>query len=112
MIVHKGRPLIKLRGVNDADAAQALQWEYLSAIGRPEVPEDEFLTSDLIGLEVVTSDGRRLGEVDQVLNYPAQDLLVVGEVMIPLIKQFVKDIDFDSKRITVELIPGMLGEDE
>lgn len=112
---HKGRPMLKLSGVNDATAAEGLQWEYLEAIitDRPELEEDEFFTEDLIGLKVVTVDGQELGEVDDVMALPAHDVLVIGEIMIPVVKEFVKDVDLDAERITVQLIPGMLpGEDE
>ena len=67
---------------------------------------------DMIGLKVVTLEGRELGSVDEVLAYPAQDILKIGEVMIPLVKQFVKSVDFEKATITVDLIPGMLPEDE
>lgn len=112
--VHKGRLLLKLSGVETMSEAQALQWEYLEAapIATPDLEEDEYLVTDLEGLRVVTTDGRELGEVDEVLPYPAQDILKVGELMIPAVKEFVKEIDLDEGVITVALIPGMLpGED-
>ena len=93
----KDRLLLKLSGVDSIDQAKALQWEYLSvpADEEPELDEDEYLVSDLEGMKVVTVDGQELGEVDEVAEYPAQDILVIGEIMIPLAKQFVKDIDLD-----------------
>jgi 16S rRNA processing protein RimM len=112
MSIHKGRPLLKLRGVDNITAAEKLQWEYLEALGRPELDEDEFLAEDLVGLKVMTEAGEELGVVDEVLPYPAQDILKVGEIMIPLVKEFVKNIDEPSGTITVHLIPGMRpGED-
>jgi 16S rRNA processing protein RimM len=112
MSIHKGRPLIKISGIEDLTAAEKLQWEYLEAVGRPELDEDEYLAEDLIGLKVVTDTGQELGEVEDVLPYPAQDVLQVGEILIPLIKQFVKKIDPDNGTITVHLIPGMLPGEE
>jgi 16S rRNA processing protein RimM len=112
--VHKNRPLLKLSGIDSIDAAQALQWEYLEAIldTEPELEEDEYLTEDLIGCRVVTTDGRDLGEVEEVLGMPAHDVLQIGEILIPVVKEFIKNIDLDEEVITVELIPGMLpGED-
>jgi 16S rRNA processing protein RimM len=111
---HKNRPLLRLSGVNDATAAEALQWEYLEAIlaDPPELEEDEFLTEDLIGLRVVTTDGQELGEVDDVLGTPAHDILQIGEILIPVVKEFVKDIDLEEEVITVQLIPGMLPGEE
>lgn len=109
MRVHKGRPMLKLSGVQDATAAEALQWRYLEASAQdvPELDEDEYLVDDLIGMKVVTVEGEELGEVDEVLPYPAQDVLQVGEIMIPLVKEFVKEVDLDAEVIRVQLIPGM-----
>jgi 16S rRNA processing protein RimM len=111
---HKNRPMLRLSGVNDATAAESLQWEYLEAIltDAPELEEDEFLTEDLFGLRVVTTDGKELGEVDDVLTTPAHDVLQIGEILIPVVKEFVKDIDLDNEVITVQLIPGMLPGEE
>lgn len=106
---HKKHLLLKLEGINDISKAETLQWEYLSAPPDDlELDEDEFLVSDLEGLRVVTTDGQELGEVDEVAAYPAQDILVIGELMVPLAKEFVKDIDLDKGVITVELLEGML----
>ena len=109
----KGRPVLKLSGIDDRSAADALQWEYLEAIidERPELEENEFFVEDLIGLHVVSDDGREIGEIDDVLPNPAHDILKIGDVMIPIVKEFVRDIDLDAGVVTVHLIPGLLGED-
>lgn len=106
---HKGRPILLLTGYTHIALAEPLKWEYLEAADdeKPELEEDEFLTSDLIGLEVVTTGGESLGKVDDVLKYPAHDTLQVGEMLIPVVKQFIKKIDVAGGRIEVELIPGM-----
>jgi 16S rRNA processing protein RimM len=104
------RMILKLSGINDIETAKALKWEYLSSAADEELEleEDEFLVEDLEGMEVVTTEGQKLGKVDEVAAYPAQDILVIGEIMIPFAEQFVKKIDFDTETITVELIEGML----
>lgn len=105
---HKGRPLLKLEGIDDISTAERLQWEYVEAEGPPPVAEDEFRIEDLIGLAVYDQEGRLIGEVDNVLALPAQDVLQIGSTLIPLIKEFVESIDFEAERIDVRLIPGML----
>src|SRR3569832_248423 len=51
--LHKGRPLLKLKGIDKLEAAQALQWEYLEAVDvPPDLEEDEYLVSDLEGMVV------------------------------------------------------------
>lgn len=107
--VQGNRLLLHLSGVDDIDQAKALQWEYLEAPEeeRPELEEDEYVTADLIGMEVVTDEGESLGKVNDVLMMPAHDVIVVAGIMIPAVKEFVKDVDVEAKRITVKLIEGM-----
>lgn len=107
--MHKGRPLLKLEGVDTATQAEALQWEYLEgrADEQFELEEDEYYTEELIGLKVVTVEGRELGAVDEVHRYPAHDVIEVNGIMIPAVKQFVKEIDLANEQMVVELIPGM-----
>jgi len=110
--IHKKRPLLKLSGIRNIAAAEALKWEYLEIpeSQKPELDEDEVLSQDLIGLVVVTVDGRELGVVDDIIPMPAHDVIQIGELLIPAVREFVKDIDFDTGIMTVELIPGMLEE--
>lgn len=111
--MHKGRPLVKLSGVDTIDAAEKLQWTYLESATRqkPILEEGEFMTEDLIGLRVVTESGELLGKVDDVQSFPAHDTLIVGAIMIPAVKAFVKDVDLASGQLVVCLIPGMRPED-
>ncbi|MBC8064765.1 MAG: 16S rRNA processing protein RimM [Chlorobia bacterium] len=106
--------LMKLSGVDSIEAAAALKWEFLSvpADSEMEMEEDQFLVEDLVGLTVVTVGGMVLGKVDRVEAYPAQDILIIGDLMIPFVEQFVKEVDEETQTIKVELIPGMLGEEE
>ncbi len=108
--MQKGRPLLKLEGIDNANDAQALQWQVLesTATERPDLEEDEFFTADLIGMHVKTIEGLELGLVTDVLELPAHDVIQVGEIMIPAIKEFIKDVDIDNEVLTVQLIPGML----
>jgi 16S rRNA processing protein RimM len=107
----RDRMLVKLSGVDHIDDAKQLQWEYLLAAPEDLVlDEDEFMVDDLVGLNVVTAKGKSLGRVDSVEAYPAQDILVIGELMIPFVHQFVKSVDVEKKVITVELVEGMLEE--
>ena len=111
--IHKGRPLILLSTVKDRNDAEKLQWKFLEAAPEapPELAEDEYVTDDLIGLEVQTEEGEVLGEIDEVMAMPAHDVVVVGDILIPLVKDFVKLIDLENEVMVVRLIPGMRGEE-
>lgn len=109
---HKGRPLIKLNGVETMSQAELFQWKVMQAEGEPELEEDEFMMEDLIGLRVLTLEGEELGTVEDIESYPAHDVILVNEIRIPLIKEFVDEIDLDKEIMVVRLIYGMRpGED-
>ncbi len=107
--IQNKRLILGLSGIEDIDQAKALQWETLEAPSdsRPELEADEYVTADLIGMKVATTEGEDLGAVEDVLLMPAHDVLVVSGIMIPAVKQFVKQVDLTGRTITVELIEGM-----
>lgn len=72
-----------------------------------ELEEDAYYFHELVGCSVF-NDENNLGEVVEVLDYPAQQILVVGKnkMMIPFVEAFVKEVDTKNKKITVQLIEG------
>ncbi|WP_319370332.1 ribosome maturation factor RimM [uncultured Ilyobacter sp.] len=80
------------------------------------IGEDEYLASDIIGMDVVELNGESIGKVTDVFETPAHEIYVVNEgaeeIMIPGIEKFIKEIDFENRKITVELIDGMKPEKE
>lgn len=103
------RLLIGFKEVNDRNTAERLQWATLEgpAASRPELEEDEFLSKDLLGMRVVTEEGEVIGEVESVLPYPAHDLIVVGNIQIPAVKEFIRSVDIKARRMVVRLLEGM-----
>lgn len=78
----------------------------------PESNADEQPTSDLIGYGAYTMDGDRIGIVNEVLELPASDVLQVThdgrDVLIPLVDEFVKEIDRVERRLKIFVIEGLL----
>lgn len=73
--------IVKLAGVDDRSAAEALQGTYVGAPreAMPEVDDDEFYWDDLVGLEVRNEKGESLGTVSTLISAAANDVLVVHE---------------------------------
>jgi len=115
---HSGRFVVHFQGVDDRTAAEALRGITLSLKVDPaELPDDpdEFYDHQLVGLEVVLSDGSKVGTISEVIHLPSQDLLSVKregdvEVLIPFVTEFVPDIDLETKRVTITPPPGLLNE--
>ena len=116
---HSGRLLLSVEGVRDRTGAEALRGVVLSAeVDDSEVPDDpeEFFDHQLRGLAAYTVDGTHLGEVDDVVHLPGQDLLSVRreggrEVLVPFVAEMVPDIDVEAGRITLDLPDGLLDLD-
>ena len=101
----------KLAGVDDRNAAEALQGQDI-AVARDdlgEAAEGEFYWVDLVGLAVVNLQGEALGQVEELLRAGGSDVLVVRgerERLIPFIADFVKSVDRAARRITVDWEAG------
>lgn len=107
--------IVKLVGVDSREEAVALrdQSVYAREEDLPPLDEGEFFLHELIGLAVFAEDGGAIGTVDDVLSTPAHDTIVVRrdegqDVLIPLVDEFVADIDLDEERIVIRPIEGLL----
>jgi 16S rRNA processing protein RimM len=101
-----------LPGIEDRDAAVPLVgteiWVRRSAL--PRSKKGEYYWADLEGLEVASVEGAMLGRVSHLVATGANDVLVVvdgkRERLIPfVIDDYVKEVDFDTGRITVDWDP-------
>ena len=110
-----GKVLLKLAGVEQREEAALLrdEWVLAAESGLPRLPEGEFYRFQMLGLRVVSTEGRELGTIEDVFSTPENDVYVVrgegGEVLIPAVEDVVTAIDLEAKVMTVEVIPGLLG---
>lgn len=77
-----------------------------------ELEEDEFYFHEIIGCTVVSLDGEEIGTITEIIQTGANDVWAVkGKEKthyIPYIEDVVKEVDVDSKKITIEVIEGLL----
>jgi 16S rRNA processing protein RimM len=114
--MHGGDVVAQLVGVVGRDASEALKGAAVS-IPRSEFPqlaEDEFYWSDLIGLAVVNLQGEALGTVSDMMDNGVQSILRItpvpvegedkqpGERLVPYVDQYVKQVDLPNKTITLD----------
>lgn len=108
---HKGRLLIRLPGVESAtDGQRYTNATFYAERARIELERGEYLDVDLVGCDLVDSSGKAIGTVSAVEHYPSSDMLIVSGRMVPMVAAFIKSIDVRSKKITVELPPGLLDD--
>lgn len=98
---------VSLEGIDDRDAAAALTGAAVRAsrADLSRLGEDEFFDADLLGLEVVTTEGRPLGTISEIVETGANDVYVVtgaaGEILVPAVAHAVAGIDLAARRVTV-----------
>ncbi len=110
----KGMAVLKLEGVDDRNASKELRGKdlFVRRVDLPEQPQDVYFVQDLIGMDVVDEEGRRIGELIEVNQNSSQDIYIIskedgGSFMLPAVKEFVRKVDIEQRRMTVRLIEGL-----
>ncbi|HJC30104.1 MAG TPA: ribosome maturation factor RimM [Candidatus Dietzia intestinipullorum] len=113
---HSGRLLVRLSGVDSRDAADALRGMLFlvdsASLPAPEDP-DEFHDHQLVGLRVLDTGGRPVGEVTEVVHTPAGELLAIrrtggAEALVPLVTEMVPEINIDAGTCVIDPPEGLL----
>jgi len=105
---HRDRILVTFEGIADRTAAERLAGVYLfvPSSWAPPLPEGEFWPHQLLGSEVVTEGGERLGVLKEILHTQANDVWVVAgeggqELLVPALRDLVASVDVPARRVTV-----------
>jgi 16S rRNA processing protein RimM len=109
------RPIVRLEGHEDRDAAEALRGTELlvSRDDAPQLGEDEWWAEDLEGCRVHDA-GQPVGTVRRLLALPSCEVLEVArepegdELLVPLVADAVREVDLERRAIDVDL--QFLGE--
>ncbi len=109
--VQKSCNLMKLSGVETMEDAQAMRGKTIQ-LYRDDIDDDVIFAAELIGVDVIC-DGKTIGKITEVLDYPGNSVYVVGDdkkkdaYMIPAVKAFILSTDIEKNEMHVKLIEGM-----
>jgi 16S rRNA processing protein RimM len=111
-----GAWILELSGLKERSAAEPLRGLLVEAkdgdVGRND--DESYFIHELVGLRVVTNEGRDLGVVVEVMQMGASDVYVVRgearEVLIPAIGEVVDEIDVAGGVIRITPLAGLLDE--
>ncbi|MEZ4333572.1 MAG: ribosome maturation factor RimM [Myxococcota bacterium] len=110
-----GEVRLRLEGVGDRDAAEALvrRVVMIDAHELPKLPEGEFYWHELVGCRVESESGRPLGCVREIWETGAHDVLVIVDEdglrrLVPTAEALMKQVDLEARRIVVAELPGLL----
>ncbi|MDO4431861.1 MAG: ribosome maturation factor RimM [Aerococcaceae bacterium] len=118
--LHKGTYVVSFTGYHNINQVELYKdhWLAIESTQQETLPEDEFYHHQIIGLNVVTTEGQLLGKIKEILTLGSNDVWVVQrhepkkkDALIPYIEQVVKHVDLQKGEVRIELMDGLIDED-
>jgi 16S rRNA processing protein RimM len=112
--------LVSFQGYEGREAVGELrnQLVMVRTDDRPPLEEGEYYHHQILGLRVIDERGQFLGNVVEILETGANDVLVIRpeqgeELLLPMLESTVLSVDLESGEMHVHLLPGLRpGEEE
>ena len=112
---HKQFVLLTVKEITDINVAELYKNGRILIPDAMAIPlgEDEYYNRDLYGLKVVTEEGEELGEITEIFPTGSNDVYVVKkdgkgkELLLPAIKDCIKNVDLENGVMTVKLLEGL-----
>ncbi len=104
----------RIQEIPSREAAEALRSTrlYADRARFPELEEDEYYQSDLIGMAVMDGHGEAIGKVKSIQNFGAGDLLEIHykgkTALIPFTRAVVPTVDLSARKIIIDPPEGLL----
>ena len=112
---NKNQVLLKLEVIDSIEEAVKYRNFYLKTEkeSQEDLGEDTYYIVDLIGLDVYSDKNEYLGKIEDVFPTGSNDVYVVKDnlgkqILIPAIADVVKEVDLKNKKMTINLIPGLI----
>ena len=76
------------------------------------LPDGAFYHFQLVDMDVYTDDEEYLGQIAEIIETPGNDVYIVRktserDLLLPAIKDVILDVDTESSRMIVHLLPGL-----
>ena len=111
--VQKTCNLVKLSGIDTMEAAQLMRGKTIE-LYREDIDDEVIFAAELIGVEVYC-EGKKIGKIRDVLDYPGNSVYIVKgehEYMIPAVKEFILSTDMEKNEMQVRIIEGMRSDED
>jgi len=102
------RPLLRFDGINSREEASRLTNREIAVTDDRlvDLPDGSYFLFDLIGCSVVDSEtGKKLGDIINIEQYPANDVYVISlddrTALLPAVKEYVREVDIAHKRVII-----------
>ncbi|OYT75188.1 MAG: 16S rRNA processing protein RimM [Armatimonadetes bacterium JP3_11] len=102
---HGDHLVLTLEGVETRDQAERLRgaWLMIPPEERMPLEEGQYYIDDLIGMEVFTETGERVGKLKNVRQGAAYDFYDIGAYTLPAVEEYILEVDVPNRRMVVRL---------
>ena len=113
--IHKNMLIFKFDGVDTPEDAELFRnkYIYIPKSSLKKLDDDSYYIEDIIGSQVIDENQNLLGVLEYVFNTGANDVFEVvsesgNKYYLPAIKQVIKKVDIQNKKIYIETMEGLL----
>lgn len=113
--IKKDTVILKLKNIENIEEAKMVVGSFLEVERKNAVklPKDTYYIFEIIGLEVYTENNIFLGKVENIISTGSNDVYIVKgknkkELFIPAIREVVKNISLEKRRITINMVDGLI----
>ena len=109
-----GAPFLLFRGYDSPEKAKAINGWFIKVREEEAVPlpEGTYYRFELIGMEVVSETGEKLGTLVDIFETGSNDVYVLKqgrkEFYLPATREVVRQVDKKAKRMTIRVPDGLL----
>ena len=111
----KNMVMLKLAGIDTVEEAEKYRNLYIKILRdqEEELEEGSYYVVDILGCKVNTDANQELGKIVDVFQTGSNDVYVAKDeqgkqILLPAIKQVIKNVDIKNKIITVHLLEGLV----
>lgn len=111
----KNMVMLKLAGIDTVEEAEKYRNLYIKILRdqEEELEAGSYYVVDILGCKVNTDANQELGKIVDVFQTGSNDVYVVKDeqgkqILLPAIKQVIKNVDIKNKIITVHLLEGLV----
>lgn len=110
--------ILKFKGIDDINDVEKYKGMDIYVTRENAIPleKDEYYIADLIGLKVISDDGREIGMLNDVIQTGANDVYEVSanenfgskNILFPAIGECIKEVNIEEGTIKVHIMEGLL----
>jgi 16S rRNA processing protein RimM len=119
VVPQQSQLIVQLKGIERAEEVQPLTGReiFVNRESLPDLAEGEYYWADLLGMDVLTEEGKQIGRVKEIFSTGAHDVFIVegkkGEIFLPAVENVIKSIDCEKGIMKVHSRGGLWkAEDE